>query len=325
MRLSLQLVAGLVLVTLVPLGLAVLSLSLLLALEGRVETLQRDAGGGLAAARDALDAYLSSEIAGRGPVGDDSVANARKTLALAVEGLRARALDPGARELVARAAASLDRYFAGDGSADELEGFLRGAVALETRAWDSLASEVARNSQSGLGLVAILGGVGLLAALLFSYWLTRTIGYPVERMAEGVASINGGDLHRRLEERSHVRVISRLSSEINAMADRLQRGELDRRVDFLLAAAALEKVLDERGFPSGVLTPGKRLLVANEAARRLADEKKSNFARLAEELAARHPADVETIALRGVGNSALGDLVTIRISEETMRKGPAEG
>lgn len=109
-----------------------------------------------------------------------------------------------------------------------------------------------------------------------------------------------------------LRLIGRLSGSIDQLADRLQRIENDRRLDFLLVSAALERLLADRVGACGLLSPGKRLIVGNVEARRLVEARGRSYDAIVEEHLETKPESVERWPLLDRDSVVLGELVTVR-------------
>jgi two-component system phosphate regulon sensor histidine kinase PhoR len=108
----------------------------------------------------------------------------------------------------------------------------------------------------------VSGGIGLVAAIAFSYLLSWLTLRPLREMRSAAASIAGGDLDHRLSLRS-VDEIGGISTAINQMADQIRQrlDEISREKD------QLQAVLD--GMVEGVLVIGAdgRILLVNHRMR----------------------------------------------------------
>jgi len=311
MRLPLQIAIGQAFVILFPIGLSLLAISVLMQVNRDVDGISLGNYHAAVAAEEVNKAMVRYEVARREKQLErleqekDHFKAAVKYLRESVKGERASGLIDSVNE-------KAESFFGGQMPLDDMLEVLSAVVDLQEDSILRGGAQIQQVSQSGSGLVAVLGALGLLTALLFGYWLTRTVGYPLERTVRTAEAIAGGNLHRRAEEENSNVAIDRLARAINQLADRLQRVESDRRLDFLLARAAVEKLLEERDQPAGLLTPGRRLIVANGEARRLVDEKRSSLDAIAVAASKEDPDAVERVSLEGPEGLGLGELVFLR-------------
>jgi uncharacterized membrane protein YccC len=179
---------------------------------------------------------------------------------------------------------------------------------------EGLRRETARLSglaETGIGLLAGAGAVGLLLGLYSSYVLTRRFVRPLEDGLEALDAALAGDLARRLGDGSVTSTLNELQAGVNQLLDRLQRAESAPRRDLLTACAALDHVLADAAAAWGVLTPEGRLLAASEAARRIVAAEGRSLQWLVEELGRRGEPGIERIQLHGPGGEPIGVLVKI--------------
>jgi len=128
-------------------------------------------------------------------------------------------------------------------------------LAVDLSDVDTAVSELRRE-------LLVAGGIGLVAAVAFSYLLSWLTLRPLREMRSAAASIAGGDLDHRLSLRS-VDEIGGISTAINQMADQIRQrlDEISREKD------QLQAVLD--GMVEGVLVIGAdgRILLVNHRMR----------------------------------------------------------
>jgi signal transduction histidine kinase len=107
--------------------------------------------------------------------------------------------------------------------------------------------------RSTLTLVAALGGLMVIAALVLGVWHYRAIMGPLRRMGEATRSIASGDFGRRVDERGD-RELARLAHDFNTMTAELAR--LYGRLEEEARAKSQELVRSERLASLGLLAAG---------------------------------------------------------------------
>jgi hypothetical protein len=166
--------------------------------------------------------------------------------------------------------------------------------------------------QDAIGVMVALGATSLVTVLFFGYWMLRNVARPLDRMPGALEAILAGDHQRRLEDLVGSLSVCRIGRGVNELVDRLQRVQSERGIEFLLACAAVERLLDAMGEAGALLTPGKRLVAANEPARELIRARDAPFEDIHASMLEADPSSVKEMPLWAPGGLRLGDLVCIR-------------
>jgi signal transduction histidine kinase len=107
---------------------------------------------------------------------------------------------------------------------------IRARFASFLRAEDALAAQSASSANRQSDRAIGFGAAGLVASaaliVLFGVYLSRSIGRPVRRVAQGASELAAGDFSRRLPQGGPGEV-GELTESFNAMAERLEQGRIE--------------------------------------------------------------------------------------------------
>jgi HAMP domain-containing protein len=310
MHLPLQITLGHILVAVFPFVLSALSITFLVETSKESDRILREGQAAGQATRGLQVFLLRYERAWR--EGTKEAAEMEKARFQGQLGfLRRSATDKESLALLRELEVESTKFFAGGRSLQSAEKLVGDLANAQDESLRIKSRQTFAMGQDGIGLMVVFGSMSLVALLFFGYWMVRNVARPLDRMSRALEAILAGDNQRRLEDHGASLAVCRIGGGVNQLVDRLQRVESERGIEFLLACSAVEKLLDARGEAGALLTPGKRLVAANEQARELIRARDAPFEVIAASMLEAAPSRVKEIRLWAPSGLRLGDLVCI--------------
>lgn len=173
------------------------------------------------------------------------------------------------RAAVAQLITQAQRYFRGDAS---LEVTLRAFEPVEEASEGAVTLAIERElaaGRTGVTLIASIGAVALLAAILLAARASRRVSQPLDVLHRTAVALADGRSTRRVPDGDFDETIRELGHAINQLADRLEDAQRGTDLGHALLESGADALIERATVPTLILDLSGRPRLTNASARRL--------------------------------------------------------